>query len=51
VFVFVNVLVGVLVKVLVGVFVNATRDYVDERLRALSLDLLQFSGDEDDLPF
>ena len=31
-----------------GVFVNATRDYVDERLRALSLDLLQFSGDEDD---
>src|SRR5260370_5161277 len=31
----------------VGVFVNATRDYVDERLRALSLDLLQFSGDED----
>src|SRR5258708_39999443 len=32
----------------VGVFVNATRDYVDERLRALSLDLLQFSGDEDD---
>ncbi|HWN57440.1 MAG TPA: phosphoribosylanthranilate isomerase [Methylomirabilota bacterium] len=39
--------VGVRVKV-VGVFVNATRDYVDERLRALSLDLLQFSGDEDD---
>ena len=32
----------------VGVFVNAARDYVDERLRALSLDLLQFSGDEDD---
>lgn len=32
----------------VGVFVNATRDYVDERLRTLSLDLLQFSGDEDD---
>jgi phosphoribosylanthranilate isomerase len=31
----------------VGVFVNATRDYIDERLRALSLDLLQFSGDED----
>jgi len=39
--------IGVRVKV-VGVFVNATRDYVDERLRALSLDLLQFSGDEDD---
>jgi phosphoribosylanthranilate isomerase len=32
----------------VGVFVNATRDYVNERLRMLSLDLLQFSGDEDD---
>lgn len=32
----------------VGVFVNATRSYVDERLRTLSLDLLQFSGDEDD---
>ena len=39
--------IGARVKV-VGVFVNATRDYVDERLRALSLDLLQFSGDEDD---
>ena len=39
--------IGVRVKV-VGVFVNATRAYVDERLRALSLDLLQFSGDEDD---
>ncbi len=39
--------IGVRVKV-VGVFVNATRDYVDERLRALSLDLLQFSGDEND---
>lgn len=32
----------------VGVFVNAARDYIDERLRALRLDLLQFSGDEDD---
>jgi phosphoribosylanthranilate isomerase len=32
----------------VGVFVNASRDYVDERLRSLGLDLLQFSGDEDD---
>jgi phosphoribosylanthranilate isomerase len=39
--------IGMRVKV-VGVFVNATREYVDERLRALSLDLLQFSGDEDD---
>jgi phosphoribosylanthranilate isomerase len=38
--------IGVRAKV-VGVFVNATRDYVDERLRALSLDLLQFSGDGD----
>jgi phosphoribosylanthranilate isomerase len=39
--------IGVRAKV-VGVFVNATREYVDERLRVLSLDLLQFSGDEDD---
>ena len=39
--------IGARAKV-VGVFVNATRDYIDERLRALSLDLLQFSGDEDD---
>ena len=39
--------IGVRAKV-VGVFVNAARDYVDDRLRALSLDLLQFSGDEDD---
>jgi phosphoribosylanthranilate isomerase len=39
--------IGMRVKV-VGVFVNATRDYVHERLRELSLDLLQFSGDEDD---
>ena len=33
---------------LVGVFVNAARDYIDARLRAAALDLLQFSGDEDD---
>jgi phosphoribosylanthranilate isomerase len=39
--------IGMRVKV-VGVFVNATREYVEDRLRALSLDLLQFSGDEDD---
>ena len=39
--------IGVRIKV-VGVFVNATREYVEDRLRALSLDLLQFSGDEDD---
>lgn len=32
----------------VGVFVNAERDYIDERLRAASLDMIQFSGDEDD---
>ena len=32
----------------VGLFVNATRAYIDERLRAASLDMIQFSGDEDD---
>ena len=32
----------------VGVFVNAERAYVEERLRAASLDMIQFSGDEDD---
>ena len=32
----------------IGVFVNAERAYIDERLRAASLDMLQFSGDEDD---
>ena len=32
----------------VGVFVNAERAYIDERLRAASLDMIQFSGDEDD---
>jgi phosphoribosylanthranilate isomerase len=32
----------------VGVFVNANRSYIDERLRAVSLDMIQFSGDEDD---
>jgi len=32
---------------LVGVFVNAERAYIDDRLRAASLDMLQFSGDED----
>jgi phosphoribosylanthranilate isomerase len=31
----------------VGVFVNATREYVGERLRQVRLDLLQFHGDED----
>jgi phosphoribosylanthranilate isomerase len=32
----------------VGVFVNASRSYIDERLRAVSLNMIQFSGDEDD---
>ena len=32
----------------VGVFVNAGRDYIQERLRELDLDLLQFHGDEDE---
>ena len=27
---------------------NANRAYIDERLRAVSLDMIQFSGDEDD---
>ena len=33
---------------LVGVFVNASRAYIDERVRAASLDMIQFSGDQDD---
>jgi phosphoribosylanthranilate isomerase len=32
----------------VGVFVNAARSYIDDRLRAVSLDMIQFSGEEDD---
>jgi phosphoribosylanthranilate isomerase len=32
----------------VGVFVNATREYIGERLREAGLDLLQFHGDEDE---
>ncbi len=32
----------------VGVFVNAERSYIDDRLRAAALDMIQFSGDEDD---
>jgi phosphoribosylanthranilate isomerase len=32
----------------VGVFVNAERSYVEERMRELKLDYLQFHGDEDD---
>ena len=31
----------------VGVFVNAKRACIDDRLRAASLDMIQFSGDED----
>lgn len=31
-----------------GVFVNASRDYVSDRLRELDLDLIQFHGDEDE---
>jgi phosphoribosylanthranilate isomerase len=32
----------------VGVFVNASRDYIGERLRELDLDMIQFHGDEDE---
>jgi phosphoribosylanthranilate isomerase len=32
--------------VAVGVFVNASREYVADRIRALDLGMLQFSGDE-----
>jgi len=31
-----------------GVFVNATRNYIDDHLQRLKLDLLQFHGDEPD---
>ncbi len=34
--------------VVVGVFVNVERAYIDDRLRAAALDMIQFSGDEDD---
>ena len=34
--------------VVVGVFVNAARAYIDDRLRTVSLDMIQFSGYEDD---
>ncbi len=33
---------------IVGVFVNAERAYIDERLQAAALGMIQFSGDEDD---
>jgi phosphoribosylanthranilate isomerase len=32
----------------IGVFVNAECAYIDDRLRAAALDMIQFSGDEDD---
>jgi phosphoribosylanthranilate isomerase len=32
----------------VGVFVNAERAYIEQRMRALRLDMLQFHGDEDE---
>ena len=32
----------------IGVFVNADRAYIDERMRLAELDMIQFSGDEDD---
>ena len=32
----------------IGVFVNASRDYIEERRRELRLDMLQFHGDEDE---
>jgi phosphoribosylanthranilate isomerase len=32
----------------VGVFVNAARGFVEERIAALSLDMIQFHGDEDE---
>lgn len=33
---------------LVGVFVNAARDFIEERVAVLKLDLIQFHGDEDE---
>ncbi len=32
----------------IGIFVNAERAYIDERLRVAKLDMIQFSGDEDE---
>ena len=37
--------------ILVGVFVNADRAFIEERRRAIELDMLQFHGDEDDSAF
>ena len=34
--------------IVVGVFVDAGRDYIQERLRELDLDMIQFHGDEDE---
>ena len=36
---------------IVGVFVDADRAYIDDRLRAAALNLLQFSGNEDESAF
>ena len=33
---------------IVGVFVNAERGYIDDRIHAAALDVIQFAGDEDD---
>lgn len=33
---------------IVGVFVNASRDYIEERRREIGLDMIQFHGDEDE---
>jgi phosphoribosylanthranilate isomerase len=32
----------------IGVFVNATRNYINQHLRELDLDMIQFHGDEDE---
>ena len=33
---------------IVGVFVNAERDFINDRIHAAALDMIQFAGDEDD---
>jgi phosphoribosylanthranilate isomerase len=34
--------------IVVGVFVNASRDFIEERRRELDLDMIQFHGDEEE---
>jgi phosphoribosylanthranilate isomerase len=34
--------------IVIGVFVNADRDYINEHLRELDLDMIQFHGDEEE---